>query len=349
MNPIPTSKRQIHGPKTRKSMAYYLVTGAAGFIGSRVCRHLLQLGHEVLGIDNLTEVYDLRLKNWRLSRLKEDELFRFQKVDISSAHELRHVFSSFDFDAVLNLAARAGVRPSMINPIPYYNANVLGTLNLLCLSAEFHVPKFVQASSSSLYGDQQGTPCSEAMCTDHPISPYAASKKAAEALCYAYHHSAGLDVSVLRYFTVYGPAGRPDMSPFRFVQWILEGKPVTVFGDGQQSRDFTYVDDVALGTILSLGLSGYEIINLGSNRPVDLRAFIKAIEEQACLPARLTFKPRQLADVTSTWADIRKAKALLGWEPQHSLDEGIAKTIAWYKENRDWAKQIETQEVSDKT
>jgi nucleoside-diphosphate-sugar epimerase len=204
------------------------------------------------------------------------------------------------------------------------------------------VIKFVLASTSSLYGATNPRPFSEDANTDGPLSPYAASKKAAEALCYTYHHLYGLDVTVLRYFTVYGPAGRPDMAMFRFVQWIHEGQSVTIYGDGHQSRDFTYVDDIARGTVAALRPLGYEVINLGSDEPVVLMDALRLTERLVGREAHLEFRPRHAADVLATWADIGKASELLGWRPQVDFEEGTRRLVAWYQENRDWASRVET-------
>ncbi|MFQ5741769.1 MAG: NAD-dependent epimerase/dehydratase family protein [Acidobacteriota bacterium] len=324
-------------------MADYLVTGAAGFIASRVCQSLLSDGHGVVGLDNLCDSYDPRLKRWRLARLREEPGFEFQQLDICRRGQLRELVRSGPrLEAVINLAARAGVRQSVQDPWVYYRTNVIGTLNLLELCAELGITKFVLASTSSVYGEVQGTPFHESLPTDQPLSPYAASKKAAEALCYTYHYLKGLDVTVLRYFTVYGPAGRPDMSLFRFVKWVTEGQPVIVYGDGCQSRDFTYVEDIARGTVLGLKPLGYEIINLGSDRPVKLRDAIHLVESAVGRKAALEFKPSQPADVRRTWADIAKARRLLDWAPKWAFKEGVKSAVQWYRANRDWAAKIRT-------
>ncbi len=384
-----------------------LVTGAAGFIASKVCEFLLAEGHGVVGIDNLNDAYDVRLKEWRLSQLKGKPGLGFHQLDIHDRPALRQLFERYTidrpnqqlselhepnklnepkelnkldkrkklnapkklnqpdrpFDAVINLAARAGVRQSVENPWVYYETNVTGTLNLLELCKEFGVKKFVLASTSSLYGqpdqpskldqsekltkpnepNQLNRPFSETDLTDGPLSPYAASKKAAEALCYTYHYLHGIDMTVLRYFTVYGPAGRPDMSLFRFVQWISEGHEVTVFGDGKQSRDFTYVDDIARGTVAGLKPLGYEVINLGSDKPIKLNDAIQLVEKLVKQKANINYKPRHPADVLATWADISKANKLLKWRPETPFKDGVARLVDWYRENRSWAKEIATE------
>jgi UDP-glucuronate 4-epimerase len=323
-------------------MPKYLVTGAAGFIGSNVVAQLLDDGAEVVGVDTLNDAYDVRLKQWRLERLEPRAGFAFHRIDICERHALARLFAGAAFDGVINLAARAGVRPSVENPWLYNDANNTGTLNLLDLCREHDVPKFVLSSTSSLYGGDNPRPYSETANTDRPLSPYAASKKAAEVMCYTYHYLYDIDVTVLRYFTVYGPAGRPDMSLFRFVQWIREGRPVQVFGDGMQERDFTYVEDVARGTIAALAPVGYEIVNLGSDEPVVLMDAIRLIEELTGREGRLEFSEAHKADVRATWADIRKARSLLGWRPETDFLSGVRHLVDWYEEHRDWARDIET-------
>jgi nucleoside-diphosphate-sugar epimerase len=323
-------------------MSHILVTGAAGFIGARVTELLLEEGHEVTGIDNLNDAYDVRLKEWRLDQFRDHPRFTYHHLDIGEQEALEGVFEDGSFDAVINLAARAGVRQSVANPWVYQDTNVTGTLNLLELCRRHDVGKFVLASTSSLYGDQNEQPYHEEQRTDAPLSPYAASKKGAEALCYTYHYLYDIDVTVFRYFTVYGPAGRPDMSLFRFVQWISEGRPVTIFGDGKQSRDFTYVDDIARGTIAGLRPLGYEIINLGSDTPIVLMDTVRTVEAATGKEANLEFEPRHKSDVLATWADIGKAERLLGWRPQVDFETGVARLVDWYEANRDWASDIQT-------
>jgi UDP-glucuronate 4-epimerase len=322
-------------------MASYMVTGAAGFIGARVTDTLLAEGHSVVGVDNLNDAYDVRLKEWRLAQLQARPGFRFYKLDICQRAELAEtVFGRHEFEAVINLAARAGVRYSVEDPWAYYETNLTGTLNLLELCRSHGIGKFVLSSSSSVYGQGNPLPYREDQPTDQPLSPYAASKKAAETLCYTYHYLHGLDVTVFRYFTVYGPAGRPDMSPFRFVQRISEGRPIQVYGDGRQSRDFTYVDDIAHGTVAGLRPLGYEIINLGSDRPVVLSDMIGRIEELTGKRAYVEHRPAHAADATATWANIGKAAERLGWRPQVRFGEGLANLVGWYRANRDWAREV---------
>jgi UDP-glucuronate 4-epimerase len=321
----------------------YFITGVCGFIASRVAELLLDQDHHVFGLDNLNNAYDGRLKEWRLQRLMGRPGFRFHRADIC---DRRAVASLLDeaprVDAVINLAARAGVRQSVENPWVYLDTNCTGTLNLLESARERGIPKFVLASTSSLYGAHNAVPYSETADTSRPLSPYAASKNAAEALCHAYHHLYKIDISVLRYFTVYGPAGRPDMSLFRFVQWIREGRSVIIFGDGNQSRDFTYVDDIARGTLAALKPCGHTVFNLGSDRPAVLLDVVKIIERLIGKSARLEFKESHPADVRETWADITRARQFLNWEPAVHLEEGIARLVEWYEENRSWAREIDT-------
>ncbi len=321
-------------------MGHYLVTGAAGFIASKVVELLLDDGHTVTGLDNLNDAYDVRLKQWRLQRLRCPG-FVFRELDMCNRDALREqVFEGVSFDAAINLAARAGVRQSVADPHLYIKTNVEGTLTLLECCRTFGVGKFVQASTSAVYGAATKTPCRENQPTDRLLSPYAASKKAAESLCHTYHCLHDMDITVLRYFTVYGPAGRPDMAPLRFVRWIAEEQPLTVYGDGRQSRDFTYIDDVARGTILALAQVGYDVFNLGSDQPIVLLDVIHTFEELLGKEANLVFAARHKADVPATWANISKASALLGWTPQINFAEGASRLVAWYIEHRDWARTL---------
>ena len=316
-------------------MKTLLLTGAAGFIGSRTGEKLLEKGALVVGLDNMNDYYDVRMKEYRLKKIKKHNSFKFHKCDIEDRASLRRIFRKYKFDAVINLAARAGVRYSMENPFVYMTTNANGTLNLLEECREHGVKKFVLASTSSLYAGQK-MPFKEDLAVNTPISPYAASKKAAEVMAYTYHYLYSIDVTVLRYFTVYGPAGRPDMSVFRFIKWIDEGKPMEIFGDGTQSRDFTYVDDIAEGTIKALKKVGFETINLGGNQPYALNEMISLIEKYLGKPSSRDEKAFHKTDLKATWADISKAKQLLSWQPKVGLAEGIKRAVEWYLENKMW-------------
>ena len=343
-------------------MSTYLVTGAAGFIASKVCEMLLADGHTVVGIDNLNDYYDVRLKDYRLGSLLCDDRwkrnsspkvsafladqecrhakFLFRPLDIENLAPLEALFAEFRFDAVFNLAARAGVRASMANPYVFLSTNTEGTLNILECQRKFGVKKQVLASTSSLYAGCP-MPFTEDQAVNTPLSPYAAAKKAAELMAYSYYRLYGLDISVLRYFTVFGPAGRPDMAPLRFVKWIDEGTPIVLYGDGSQSRDFTYVDDIARGTILAAKALGYEIINLGGGRiPITLLTAIALIENALGKKAIIKNQTFHVADMRKTWADVTKARRLLVWAPEVTPVEGFRKSVDWHVHNRPWLRKI---------
>jgi nucleoside-diphosphate-sugar epimerase len=350
-----------------------LVTGCAGFIASGVADLLLRAGHEVVGIDNLNDAYDPRLKQWRLVQLRARRGFSFQEADITDLPAVEQVFAKTDgggeaggggpnsasishpahpisdppFAAVVNLAARAGVRPSVENPWIYYQVNCIGTLNLLEMCRRTGVRKFVLASTSSLYGRHNPIPFREDADTNRPLSPYAASKKAAETLAFAYHHLHGIDVSVLRYFTVYGPAGRPDMSIFRFIRRIAEGEPIMLMGDGSQSRDFTFIDDIARGTVAAIRPLGYEVINLGGDREVRLDAVIDQIVQLTGGKLQIDRRKVHPADVPATRADVSKAERLLGWRPQIGIEEGLRRSVDWYYANREFARGLDLGDRND--
>ncbi len=329
--------------RDKKTLKTVLLTGCAGFIGWKVGELLLQQGYKVVGVDNLNNAYDVRLKKWRLKQLQNQTNFQFHHLDITDKNSLSEIFASTGpFAAVINLAARAGVRQSLEDPWVYYNTNVIGTLNLLELCKDNKIKKFVAASSSSVYGipSESGRPFCEDQSTDYPLSPYAASKKATEELCYSYHHLYDLDITLLRYFTVYGPACRPDMAPLRFIKWIAKGEPLVLYGDGTQVRAFTFVDDIARGTVLALKPVGYEIFNLGGAHPVSIRKLIELIEDLLGKKAQIDQQPVHLGDVPATRASIDKAKKLLDWEPEIELKQGLKSTVDWYLENQDWVKEI---------
>jgi nucleoside-diphosphate-sugar epimerase len=333
-----------------------LVTGAAGFIGSKVCELLMQENCKIVAIDNINNYYDQTVKLYRLAALAgiknwtPDMLFNccfinnnmsFHKTDIEDVHSLKQLFETHNFDVVYHLAARAGVQPSLKNPQDYITTNAIGTTNLLSCMKEYGTKKIVLASTSSLYAGQK-MPFTEDLPVNTPLSPYAASKKAAELMAHSYHHLFNLDVSIVRFFTVFGPAGRPDMSIFRFIKWIDENKPVEIFGDGSQSRDFTFITDIAKGTIKAAKEVGYEIFNLGGGRdPKDLNWTIDFIckYRNLPLPYRGT-KEFHAADIQQTQADISKAKKILGYVPEVSFEEGLIKTLDWHAENNWWLKNV---------
>ena len=331
-------------------MSHFLLTGVAGFIAARVAELLLEVGHTVIGVDDLNDAYDVRMKYWRLDQIEANYAnFYFHNLDISDRKavkklevQLNEHIKSTKLDAVINLAARAGVRYSVENPWIYVDTNITGTLNLLELSRHLDVPKFILASTSSIYGANAPLPTPEDAESSQPLQPYAASKKAAEVLCHSYHYLYGIDVTVFRYFTVYGPAGRPDMVMFRFAQWINEGRTLKLFGDGEQTRGFTYVDDIAKGTILGLKPLGYEIINLGGHETISINNLIEMFENFTGKKALIEQLPRHPADMFANWANVEKAGQLLGWEPVVSLEEGVANLLAWYEAERDWVSLIET-------
>ena len=318
-----------------------LVTGCAGFIGHRMAQTLVEAGHNVLGLDRI-EPKSSPLVGWRLRTLSAHPQFEFRIVDIVDNEGLRRALDGVTspIDAVFHLGAMTGVRASVEDPSSCYGANLLGTLNLLEWCREFDVRRFVLASTSSVYGEAGDGPVPEDAATTRPLSPYGASKCAAEALLHAYQHLHGMNAVVLRYFTVYGPAGRPDMSVFRFVRAIAEGEPLSVYGDGTQRRDFTYVDDVVRGTVAAIHIKGFETLNLGNDRPVSIAHLIRIIEGEVGRPACIEYHDRHEADPLATWADIGRARRLLGWVPEVSIEEGIRRTVAWYHENRAWAKDL---------
>jgi UDP-glucuronate 4-epimerase len=325
-------------------METYLVTGAAGFIASRVIEILLDSGHTVVGVDNMNDAYDVRMKEHRLKNLMHRPNFVFFLADIADrkSFDANSLLRQQPFSAVINLAARAGVRQSVENPWVYVDTNLTGTLNLLEFCHEQNIPKLILASTSSVYGEKAPLPTPETASSDFPLQSYAATKKSAEVLCYAYHYLYGLDVTIFRYFTVYGPSPRPDMVMFRFTQWISEDRPVKLNGNGEQSRGFTYVDDIARGTILGLKPLGYEIINLGGHEVITINQLIHMLESLTGKKAKIEYLPRHPADMAANWASIKKAGQLLDWVPTIGLQEGVSRLVDWYNQERSWASQIIT-------
>lgn len=324
-------------------MAQYLITGAAGFIARRVIEMLLERGDEVIGIDNLNDAYDVRLKYWRLDHLKTLKGFTFIQEDICHAQVFDEIATKYPkIQAVIHLAARAGVRQAVEIPEVFLQTNANGTLNILEYCRHHDVNKLVLASTSSIYGANPPLPTTEEADSSHPLQIYAASKKAAEVMAYTYHHLFNLDTTVFRFFTVYGPAGRPDMVMFRFAQWIAEGKTVKITGDGNQMRGFTYLDDIARGVLAGLKPFGYEIFNLGGHETVTINELLKMFEERLHKKAVVEYIARNPADVDANWANVEKARRLLGWQQQVSLEDGVTAQVNWYLEQRSWANQVLT-------
>jgi UDP-glucuronate 4-epimerase len=326
-----------------------LVTGAAGFIGSALCRALAQRGDDVVGLDNINEYYDVALKYGRLeanglrrpfiegdiSASKEYPNLRFVKMDLCDKDRLDSLFKTENFDKVMNLAAQAGVRYSITNPYSYIKSNLEGFFNILEACRNFKVGHLVFASSSSIYGDQKEVPFREDFKTDSPVSLYAATKKSNELLAYSYTHLYGFSAIGLRYFTVYGPWGRPDMSPMLFATAISKGEPIKVFNNGNMMRDFTYIDDIVNGTIKAIDhkQEGFKVYNIGCSHPVKLMDFISEIESAMGRPAEKIFMPMQAGDVLQTYADTSALEHDLGYKPSVSLHEGIGRFVEWFKSN----------------
>ncbi len=312
-----------------------LVTGAAGFIGSSVTDRLLRDGHEILGLDNFNDFYDPAIKARNLAFAQAHPGFELVRGDILDAPLLASVFDRFRPERVVHLAAWAGVRPSIERPALYQKVNVEGTTNLLERCRLDGVERFVFASSSSVYGDREEVPFRETDRVDHPISPYAATKKAGELLCHTWHHLFGLNVDCLRFFTVYGPRQRPEMAIHKFTDAIAHGREVTLFGDGTSSRDYTYIDDIVDGVVASLEtVEGYRVFNIGESKTVELGALVDLIGQAVGVAPRVVHLPTQPGDVTRTYADISRARARLGYDPKVGIEEGIRRFVDWYREGR---------------
>lgn len=328
-----------------------LVTGAAGFIGYHVAQKLLDRGEEVIGLDNLNPYYDPALKAARLERLQKNQRFMFFKVELADAGAVDRIFEDLEPSGVVHLAAQAGVRYSIENPRPYIESNVTGFLNILEGCRNHKVDHLVYASTSSIYGLNTRQPFSEHDSTDHPVSLYAATKKANEAMAHSYAHLYGLPCTGLRFFTVYGPWGRPDMALFKFTRGILAGEAIPVFNRGQMVRDFTYIDDIVEGVVRVLdrpaapngkwdgakpdsasSSAPYRIFNIGNNKPVPLMDYIGALERALGQKAKLDLLPMQAGDVPSTMADVTELEAATGYRPSTSVDEGVARFVKWYRE-----------------
>ncbi len=309
-----------------------LITGGAGFIGSHNAKNLIEKGHSVVIVDNFNKYYNPQLKRDRIKALLSGKDFKLHEVDIADFEGLRKVFQENNIDIVIHQAAQAGVRYSLENPFVYEASNVKGTLNVLECCKEFKTKKLVFASSSSVYGNRSKTPFKESDCTDYPVSLYAATKKSTEALCCSYHSLYGIPMVGLRYFTVFGPFGRPDMALFNFTKNILEGKPIDVYGQGNMRRDFTYIDDIVDGIVSVVEKDfSFEIFNLGHGKPSGLMDFVEILENCLGKEAKKNFLPMQKGDVPVTYADISKAKEMLGFNPKISLEEGVERFVKWYK------------------
>ncbi len=308
-----------------------LITGAAGFIGSHLAERCLAMGAEVVGLDLFDDFYDPALKRANVARALAQPGYRLVEGDIRDREAVRALVAEGGFDVIVHLAARAGVRPSLEQPALYYDVNVQGTLSLLDAVREVDPSiRFVNASSSSVYGGLTVTPFAEADENSRPVSPYAASKKAGEVLCYTYHHLYGIDTVSLRFFTVYGPRQRPEMAIAKFARLMLDGKPVPMFGDGSTARDYTYVDDIIDGVVRSMErCSGYEVFNLGESRTTTLRELIEQLGAALGVEPVVDQKPLQPGDVTITYADVSKARALLGYDPHTLVVDGLASYAAW--------------------
>lgn len=329
-----------------------LVTGAAGFIGYHLCERLLADGHQVLGLDNINDYYDVNLKYSRLKNLgiQREEInyntmvssklhpnqFRFIQLNLEDRESLPALLEQNKYDCVINLAAQAGVRYSIENPMAYVDSNIVGFVNILEACRQYKVPKLLYASSSSVYGNSEEVPFSTENNVDHPISMYAATKKSNELMAHAYSHLFGIQTIGLRFFTVYGPWGRPDMAMFLFTDAILNNKPLKVFNNGDLSRDFTYIDDIIDGIMLIVKDSNkeekYQLLNIGNNKAVQLLEFIEEIEKVTGKTAQKVMMPMQPGDVNQTWADIEELKEKYKYNPIFSVNEGVASFVAWYRQ-----------------
>ncbi len=308
------------------------LTGAAGFIGSSLADRLLAMNYHVTAVDNFDPFYDKKIKENNIKRIRDHDHFHFFPEDILDHNALDRLFSRNNFEIVVHIAAKAGVRPSILDPNAYYQTNVMGTMNLLELCKKYNVKKFILASTSSIYGNNDKVPFSEDDVVDYPISPYAASKKATELLCHTYYHLYDIQTYCLRFFTVYGPRQRPDLAIHKFFKLITAGDPITVFGDGATSRDYTFIDDILDGVMKSIEkVSGYEIINLGESQTITLNNLIILIEDVLGITAKKKYVPMQPGDVDRTFADITKAKKLLGYNPQTDMRDGLIKFRDWFE------------------
>lgn len=321
----------------------FLLTGGAGFIGSNLCDYLLKNDHKIIIIDNFNDFYNPEIKRKNISEIQDSIFFNkipdgnliIEEGDIRDMIFLTKVFSSYKIDGIIHLAAMAGVRPSIIDPLLYNEVNIRGTLNLLDLCNKFRINNFIFASSSSVYGNNKKLPFTESDPVDLPISPYAATKKAGELLCHVYSHLYGINIACLRFFTVYGPRQRPDLAIYKFTELLSKQKEISIFGDGSTERDYTYIDDIIQGidkaiAWASTGTNKYDIFNLGRSDTILLKYMVQKIETELGIKANIRYLPMQPGDVSITFADISKSKKILGYNPLTKFDDGIPKFVKWF-------------------
>lgn len=312
-----------------------LITGGAGFIGSNLADRLLESGNKVIVIDNFNDFYDPDIKRGNIKNNLNNPEYKLYEGDLLDTGFVNRIFTENRIDKVFHLAAKAGVRPSLLDPKGYYDTNVTGTINILDAMVKNEVKDLLFASSSSVYGNNKKVPFSESDAVDNPISPYAASKKAGELICYTYHHLYKINIFAYRFFTVYGPRQRPEMAIAKFADMIINDKEITLFGDGSTSRDYTYIDDIVDGLTKSIDkVCGYEIFNLGESQVVKLKRLVEVLEEKLNKKARIKFLPLQPGDVEITFADISKSQKILGYKPVTKIEEGIEKYCNWLKSQK---------------
>ncbi|MFH7832024.1 NAD-dependent epimerase [Bacillus luti] len=328
-----------------------LVTGAAGFIGFHLSKRLDQMGYEIIGIDNINDYYEKKLKNSRIDLLDKETNVKFYKCDLCDATKLEEIFKTYNFDVVINLAAQAGVRYSLENPQAYINSNIVGFTNILENSKNYNIKHLIYASSSSVYGANTKMPFSVHDGVNHPVSLYAATKKSNELMAHVYSHLYGLPTTGLRFFTVYGPWGRPDMAYYKFTKDIMEGNTIKVYNYGKMKRDFTYIDDIVEGIVRlittiptansewdrknpdpSTSYAPYKVYNIGNNQPVELISFINTLEKIIGKKANIEFMPMQSGDVVATYADIKELQDDTDFVPTTNIEMGLQKFVDWYKE-----------------
>lgn len=312
-----------------------LVTGGAGFIGSHLCEALLKRGDSVVCVDNFNNFYSPKQKKLNIAECLKSPKFKLYKTNVNNIESLRIIFQENKINKIAHIAAVAGVRKSLEDPFLYGESNIIGTMNMLEMAREFKVKNFVFASSSSVYGNNKKVPFSETDNVDYPISPYAATKKSCELMCHTYHHLYKINTTCLRFFTVYGPRGRPDMAPHKFTKIIDSGEDLPMYGDGTSQRDYTYIDDIISGVVKAIDKNlGFEVINLGNSKTVNLKYFISVIEGLLGKKAKIKRSPLQSGDVPITFADVSKAKKLLGYNPKTNIEKGMAELVRWYKNDR---------------